>query len=73
MINEPGKYDEICTEARRQCEAEGLMLIVMNGKFGSGFSAQLPPMVSEKIPDVLRQVAGQIEEQLKTKGQSDEK
>ena len=59
--NSPGKYDHLCTQAREQSEAEGCLLIVLNGNKGSGFSAQLPQEGLKDIPQQLRQVADQIE------------
>ncbi len=56
-----GKYDKEATDARAACAAEGVMLIVLNGKDGSGFSVQLPPHAVARIPVVLRQMADQIE------------
>lgn len=56
-----GRYDDECTAAREAAEAEGAILLVLNGKRGSGFSAQLPADMTIAIPDVLRSVAAQIE------------
>lgn len=38
----PGKYGEECEQLRQQLDAEGVLLIVLKGKQGTGFSAHLP-------------------------------
>lgn len=57
----PGKYDAECTAAREAAKAEGLILFVINGDRGSGFSVQAPPDVVLRLPGILRDMAGQIE------------
>lgn len=57
----PGKYDEACTKARELTKAEGAVLIIYNGEFGHGFSAQLTIPAVSALPKVLRQIADQIE------------
>lgn len=57
----PGRYDDLCTAARENAMAEGALLIVFNGKFGDGFSAQLSPGLLLGVPAILRDVAQQIE------------
>ena len=61
-MNNPGKYDEACTVARMMCEADAVLLLVLNGKLGQGFSAQCPPEMVPHIPALLRRVAFRIEE-----------
>ena len=36
----PGKYDELCTAAREETKAVGVVLIVIDGEHGNGFSCQ---------------------------------
>lgn len=57
----PGKYDDSCTRVRIETKAEGAMIIIFNGEHGHGFSAQLPKHAVAGIPQVLRDVADQIE------------
>jgi hypothetical protein len=59
-----GKYDDLCTIARKSAEAEGALLIILNGRLGYGFSAQLPFLLLATIPEILRDVAKQIEDSL---------
>ena len=65
MAVEPGKYDDLCTHVREQASAEGAIVIVFGGKFGSGFSAQVgdgATNLARKLPEILRAMAQQIEE-----------
>ena len=48
----------------RSTKAAGVLLIVMEGEHGSGFSAQLPKEFRAAIPATLRSVADQIERDL---------
>jgi hypothetical protein len=57
----PGKYDDIATQVRGRCEADGVVLIVHNGHLGSGFSVQAPADFSQRLPLILRVVADEIE------------
>lgn len=58
----PGKYDAEATAAREATGAEGVLLIVINGRKGGGFSAQLSPTLMLLVPSILRSVAEQIEQ-----------
>lgn len=58
----PGKYDEECTKIREETMAGGVLLIVMKGKKGSGFSVQAPFEAILGLPAILRDTARQIEE-----------
>jgi hypothetical protein len=58
----PGKYDELCTKAREDAKADGLVMIVLYGELGSGFSCQATPEITANLPQLLRTVAKQIEE-----------
>lgn len=63
----PGKYDDLCTEARKKAKAAGVLLIVLGGEKGSGFSMQAQAgsgageMLIRMLPQLLRDVADQIE------------
>jgi hypothetical protein len=65
----PGRYDDACTTARESTGAEGVLLIVVNGKHGHGFSAQLTGelLLRANVPAMLRDVATQIERSLESK------
>lgn len=42
----PGKYDDEVTELRERLQADGIILLVINGCRGEGFSAQLPGLAT---------------------------
>ncbi len=40
MAYGPGKYDDLATYVREKAEAKGVLILVLDGNRGSGFSAQ---------------------------------
>lgn len=60
-----GKYDAECEAAREATSALVTLLIVLDGKRGSGFSltalAGVQNTAIEKVPQLLRTVANQVE------------
>ncbi len=57
-----GKYDEICTQNLFDTEAEMVLLIVLRGNRGNGFSVASTSLEAVcSIPGIVRQVADQIE------------
>lgn len=69
MAYGPGKYDDTCTLAREHAEAQACIVIIRNGKHGSGFSLQVAGtpgdlhMINATLPAVLRELAEQIEKE----------
>lgn len=62
MPQGPGKYDAACTLVRDLTEAEGIILVVLRGTLGDGFSCQfVNPVDSLLLPRILREIAEQIE------------
>jgi hypothetical protein len=58
----PGKYDELATIVRSYTKAPGVMVVVMGGAQGSGFSCQFEhPAFLKRVPELLRQMADTIE------------
>lgn len=58
----PGKYDHIATAARQVTKARGVVVIVIGGEAGSGFSVQTTdPHLSRALPALLRELAEQID------------
>lgn len=53
----PGKYDDLCTMVREAAQAEGVILIVINGNKGAGFSVQATAKMVSAIPDMLEYTA----------------
>jgi len=62
----PGKYDRECDEARDKTSADAVLMVVVGGDRGSGFSATFAGLrgveVMAHLPGILRDTARQIEE-----------
>lgn len=56
----PGKYDDVCTHVREETQAQGVIVLVLNGKFGSGFSMQADLETTANLPTILENIAAQI-------------
>lgn len=61
MADGPGKYDDLASLVRERTKARGVLLLVLDGHLGSGFSAQMPLVDQLQMPALLRTVAEQIE------------
>jgi hypothetical protein len=57
----PGKYDEETESVRKSLGARGVMLMVVDGSKGSGFSCTGELGVLDIAPGMLRHAAEQIE------------
>jgi len=57
----PGKYDDLATLVRAQAAAEGVIVVVIGGPAGSGFSVQATPAVTAGLSRMLRFIADEIE------------
>jgi hypothetical protein len=60
----PGKYDGLATMVREQADARGVIVIVIEGDNGSGFSVQGDLSVTLRLPAMLRNMADQIEKDI---------
>ena len=60
MPTGPGIYDNLCTTVRLTTQARGVIVIIIDGSQGSGFSAQLAPELQAGLPDVLEATAQQM-------------
>lgn len=60
----PGRYDDLCTMVREQAKADATVIIVLNGKRGSGFSCQANLQAMADLPDILESMARQIRRDL---------
>lgn len=56
----PGKYDDLCTYVREQTDADAVIVMVVNGKLGSGFSCQADFVTTAVLPDMLESLARQL-------------
>lgn len=61
----PGKYDDYATTVRLGARAKGVILLVLGGEKGSGFSVQADGPTTLQLPALLRNIADQIEADLK--------
>lgn len=58
----PGRYDPECTFVTKATKAHTVIVIVMGGDRGSGFSCQTQdPAFNSKLPAILRATANEIE------------
>jgi hypothetical protein len=62
MAEGPGKYDDLCTYVRTAAVARGVVLVVVDGDLGSGFSVQVHSDLRLTLPVLLRRIADDIEE-----------
>lgn len=56
----PGKYGPEAEQAYKATGADGVLLIVIGGPRGSGFSVQASEGICRVIPEILRDVADSI-------------
>ena len=62
MTEGPGKYDDVATIVRVATMSKAVIVVVFEGKFGSGFSVQSEGGdITKEMPYILRQMAEQIE------------
>jgi hypothetical protein len=61
MPDGPGKYDDITTTVREATGARGVVVVVLGGNRGSGFSVQCPPAAFAALTEGLRAVADEID------------
>lgn len=58
----PGKYDDACSNALKETDANTCLLIVIGGNKGHGFSMATKSLtVLNGLPTILRDVADEIE------------
>jgi molybdopterin biosynthesis enzyme MoaB len=53
-------YDDICANVRKDAQADGAIVIIVNGNQGSGFSCQGPEALTKELPNILEGLAKQI-------------
>lgn len=56
----PGRYDGWCTRVREAVHARGVLLIVIGGEDGAGFSCQADLITTARVPEIIEGVARQI-------------
>lgn len=63
----PGKYDDLCSFVREQVQVEesgGVLLLVIGGNRGGGFSLQCDPTILMVLPEILDNLAAEIRKDL---------
>lgn len=66
MAYGPGKYDDEAMETLRETAGRGVLLMVFEGKRGSGFSFVGDINIILKVPTILREIATEIEKDLQS-------
>jgi hypothetical protein len=64
-MNGPGKYDDDCEEILHRHGARGVLLAVIGGDKGQGFSVAADFSVMSMLPDMLEFIAEQIRNDMK--------
>lgn len=64
MAQGPGKYDDFATKLRRDTEAAAVIVAVIGGTLGNGFSVQGFAEHLVNLPGMLRSMADQIEKDM---------
>jgi hypothetical protein len=71
VSTDPIKYDDEVTWVLERTRASGVVLIVVGGDRGEGFALQATRKVTPRLPMVLRDIADQIEKDLKIMSTAD--
>lgn len=62
MTAGPGKYDDQATAVRLATGADTVLVLVIGGDRGEGFSVQTrDPTMAREVPNILRTLAAAIE------------
>ena len=64
MVEGAGKYDDLATTVREGAKARGVMVAVIRGDKGSGFSVQCDEKALNALPEMLEEIAVQIRKDL---------
>jgi hypothetical protein len=54
------KYQKVAAVARAMSEGEAVVLVVVNGKEGTGYAVHADSGLNELLPSILRRVAKMI-------------
>ena len=60
-----GKYADLTRLIRKRAKAKGVMVIIVGGYAGHGFSLEMDHQDTKRAPEMLRDVARQIEDDLR--------
>jgi hypothetical protein len=57
----PGSYSDLAKTVQRESEADGVVVVIVNGNGGSGTEVFAMPEVLAELPTLLRHLADEIE------------
>jgi pyrroline-5-carboxylate reductase len=57
----PGKYDDICEKIREETNAQGIVVAIIEGNKGTGFSCKVEKNLLRFMPSFLKQMAEGME------------
>ena len=60
MTTGSGKYDDVCTTVRERTGARCVVIMVVDGDKGNGFSVQCEEAWLKYLPDILQDMAERI-------------
>ena len=60
MSTGPGKYDDEATALRERAKASMVVVVVIGGSKGTGFSVQGPMELTRLLPGILEDIADQV-------------
>jgi hypothetical protein len=61
-----GTYDDLCTYVREKSRGQGVLVAVIGGDKGSGFSVQITnPLLLFRLAKILHETADEIEKSLR--------
>ena len=58
----PGIYDDVATRLREELQAEGVVVLIINGNKGNGFSAQVTGEHLLSVSGILRGAADEFDQ-----------
>jgi hypothetical protein len=68
MTTGPGKYDDLATLVREKANARGVVVIIIGGDKGMGFSVQGDEGVTVALPSLLDHMARKIRDDIRKMG-----
>lgn len=64
-IDGPGKYDDLCTHVREESDGDLVVVLILRGNRGTGFSVQARSQDElAKLPGALEDMALRIRQQI---------
>lgn len=70
MTMGPGKYDEEAMLVMERTKAQGVIVMVIGGEKGPGFSVAADLLTTLSLPAILRSIANQLDADIRSMGDS---